>query len=232
MFITCILPEKLFIPVEKAVFYEKKSFDQPSSATGKNKNMQLRPFLKITDEITLHLARPELAEPIFQVVDQQRDFLRRWLPWVDETTTLEDTKTFIRESMGHNTKGTRLIAFIMKGSELAGSIGVVQFIKDHRKCEIGYWLREDLQGQGVMSRVCSGFVNYLFKTKDLNRIEVLVAVGNQKSRAIPLRLGFEKEGILRQSLRMDGEYFDVEMFALLKKDWQVRHMQENFNQNI
>ena len=179
----------------------------------------MKPFIKIDNELSLHLARPELAEHLFNVVDAQRPYLRQWLPWVDATTSVEDTKTFIRESMQHNTNGTRLTTFIMYGESVAGSIGVVHFNKDHKKCEIGYWLREDLQGKGLMSKACGGFVGHLFRVKDLNRIEILVANGNQKSRAVPLRLGFVSEGILRQSLLMHGQYFDVELFALLKNDW-------------
>ncbi len=182
--------------------------------------MNLRPFIKIDDELSLHLARPELAEPVFNTVDTHRTYLRQWLPWVDSTTSVEDTKTYIRESMQHNTAGTRLTTFIMLGGKIAGSIGVVHFVKDHKKCEIGYWLREDIQGRGIMTKICASFIHHLFKTKDLNRIEILVAGGNQKSRNVPLRLGFSSEGILRQSLLMYGKYFDVELFALLKNDWE------------
>ncbi len=190
--------------------------------------MQLKPFLKIDNDLSLHLARPELAKPIFQVIDGQRTYLRQWLPWVDITTSLEDTEKFIRESMQQNTSGTRLTTFIMAGEAIAGSIGVVHFIKDHKKCEIGYWLREDFQGRGIITKACARFIHHLFKTKDLNRIEILVAGGNQKSRNVPLRLGFTSEGVLRQSLLMYGKYFDVELFALLKKDWDQGEYSVNF----
>jgi ribosomal-protein-serine acetyltransferase len=190
--------------------------------------MNLKPFIKIDDELTLHLARPELAEPVFKVVDAQRLYLRQWLPWVDGTTSVEDTQIFIRESMQHNTAGSRLTTFMMVGDEIAGSIGVVHFNKDHKKCEIGYWLREDLQGRGIMTKSCAGFIQHLFKKKDLHRIEILVAGGNRKSRAVPQRLGFTNEGTLRQSLLMYGQYLDVELFALLKNDWEQSEYAQKF----
>jgi ribosomal-protein-serine acetyltransferase len=191
-------------------------FEQPGL------KMKLKPFLKIDDEISLHLARPELAGSVFAVIDAQRHYLRQWLPWVDGTRSVEDTKNFIRESMAHNTAGTRLTTFILFGEMVAGSIGVVHFNKDHKKCEIGYWLREDLQGQGVMTKACAGFIGHLFRSKDLHRVEILIASGNEKSRAVPLRLGFSTEGTLRQSLLMYGQYFDVELFALLRQDWGAK----------
>ena len=193
--------------------------------------MLLSPFIRIDDNIALHLARTELAGPVFELIDQQRDYLRQWLPWVDVTRSAADTQAFLLESMHHNSQGTRLTTFITVGDQLAGSLGVVHFNKDHRKCEIGYWLREDFQGRGIMTRACAAFVNHLFRSKDLNRIEILAASGNEKSRAIPLRLGFHSEGVLRQSLLLRGRYLDVELFALLRTDWQEAP-DLIFNQNI
>jgi ribosomal-protein-serine acetyltransferase len=182
----------------------------------------MRPFLRIDDEISLHLAQPELALPVFRAIDENRAHLRPWLPWVDGTRTVEDTKTFIKESMLHNKDGSRLTTFIYYGEELAGSLGVVNFNKDHRKCEIGYWLREDLQGRGILTKALSVFIEYLFKSKGMNRIEVQVLSGNDRSKGVPLRLGFKQEGALRQSVRMYGSFHDVELFSLLKEEWTHR----------
>lgn len=179
----------------------------------------MKPFLRIDDNLTIHLARPELAEPVFNIVDEQRRYLRQWLPWVDATKTVEDTKIFIQESMQHNAKGTRLITFILNGEEVAGALSVVSFNRDHKKCEIGYWLREDMQGLGIMTKACATFMDYLFRSKDLHRIEITVAQGNHKSRAVTQRLGFKSEGILREAYFMYNVFYDVEMFALLKSEW-------------
>jgi hypothetical protein len=94
--------------------------------------LPMRSFLQIDDSISLHLPRPELAQPLFETIDENRAYLRTWLPWVDGTRTVEDTKTFIRESMEHNRNGTRLATFILYGERLVGSISVVQFDRDHR----------------------------------------------------------------------------------------------------
>ncbi|MBI1225178.1 MAG: GNAT family N-acetyltransferase [Bacteroidetes bacterium] len=181
----------------------------------------MKPFINVDESLSLHLARHELAGAIFQAVDENRAFLRQWLPWVDGTRSLEDTKTFITESMRHNSDGSRLTLFIMSNGQLAGSLGVVHFNKDHRRCEIGYWLREDLQGQGIMTRSFAAFIEFLFQKKQMNRLEVLIIPGNNKSRAVALRLGFMSDGVLRKALQMYGIFHDVEVLGLLKSDWMA-----------
>ncbi len=179
----------------------------------------MKPFIQVDENLSLHLARHELAEAVFQAIDENRSFLRQWLPWVDGTLTLEDTKTFIRESMQHNSNGSRLTLFILSNGRLAGSLGIVHFNKDHRRCEIGYWLREDLQGKGIITRALTAFTAFLFQKKRMNRLEVLVIPGNEKSRNVPLRLGFQSDGVLRKALQMYGSFHDVEVFSLLKDEW-------------
>ncbi len=182
----------------------------------------MTPFIRIDEHLSLHLARPELAEAVFQAVAENRAYLRKWLPWVDATRSVDATKTFMRESMQHNSDGRRLTTFILANGQVAGSLGVVHFNKEHCRCEIGYWLREDFQGKGIMTRACTSFMEFLFKKKGMNRLEILVIPTNEQSRAVPIRLGFQSEGILRKALRMHGSFHDVEVFSLLKDDWAVR----------
>ena len=181
----------------------------------------LKPFLRIDGGLTLHLARPELAGAVFSTVDSNRAHLRPWLPWVDPTRSVEDIKKFIRESISHNSKGSRLTTFILYGEKVVGSLGVVRFDKDHRSCEIGYWLSREMERQGIVTKACACLIGHLFRKKDLNRVEIKVASENLRSQKVPLRLGFKKEGTLREALLLYGKYHDLELFSFLKKEWEL-----------
>ncbi len=181
----------------------------------------MKPFLRIDENLSLQLARLELAELVFKTIDSQRYYLRRWLPWVDPTQTVEDTKTFIRESMKHNSDGTQLVTFIMAGEEFAGILAIHKFDKSHKKCEIGYWLREDMQGNGIMTKACAALISYTFRIKDINRIEILIAADNEKSLAVPLRLGFKQEGILREAIFINKSFHDLVLLSVLKSEWKL-----------
>ncbi|MEY3053183.1 MAG: hypothetical protein RLY31_2968 [Bacteroidota bacterium] len=181
--------------------------------------MELKPFIRIDEQTGLHLARPELTEPVFELVESQRAYLRKWLPWVDVTLAVEDTRAYIRTAMAQNKEGSALNTFLVHGRELAGALSVVHFNRENRKCELGYWLREDLQGQGMMTQACRAFLAYLFRGRQWNRVELYVAVENTRSLAVAERLGFVREGTLRQAMYLHGRYCDVTIWALLRDEW-------------
>jgi ribosomal-protein-serine acetyltransferase len=70
-----------------------------------------------------------------------------------------------------------------------------------------------------MTDACRALVDYLFSELKLHRIEIRCATDNVKSWAVPKRLGFSKEGVLRQAQAFDGRFLDIEVYGLLAEDW-------------
>ncbi|MEM8909575.1 MAG: GNAT family N-acetyltransferase, partial [Bacteroidota bacterium] len=175
------------------------------------------------DELSLHHPDPAWATHIFQLVDQQRPYLQAWLPWVENTTKVEHTRNFLKEARMFNQYGQNLTTFVVLDQQIVGSVAFVRFDKANHSGEIGYWLNQDFQGQGIISRACQALVNYGFSHHALNRIEIKVARQNTKSRAIPLRLGFVLEGTLRQAIFRDQQYYDLDIFGRLAPGSPTSH---------
>jgi ribosomal-protein-serine acetyltransferase len=176
--------------------------------------------LKVSPDLELRLPQTEFAEPLFAIIDQERAYLRQWLSWVDETKSVENIQDFLKTSRLLNKGGQRLTTFVFYKERIVGSIGLVKIDKQQRICEIGYWLQEHLQGQGIMSRACRRLVDYTFGSMEINRIEIKVAAPNTKSQGIPRRLGFVHEATLREALFLHEQHYDVELFSFLRVDWQ------------
>jgi ribosomal-protein-serine acetyltransferase len=102
---------------------------------------------------------------------------------------------------------------------LAGIIGAGRIDWENRSTNIGYWLGEAYQGKGLVTGACRALLDYLFSELKLQRIEIRGATDNPKSCAIPRRLGFSKEGVLRQAQAFDDRYLDIEVHGLLAEDW-------------
>lgn len=175
--------------------------------------------IKVNKDLELKILQLEHAEKLFELTEQNRSYLRQWLSWLDTNLTVEDTRKFIQVGLEKYENETGMELGIWYKGILAGCIGLPQLKKDHFKAVIGYWLSEDSQGHGIMTEVVKALVDYLFEELKLNRVEINCAVGNEKSCAIPERLGFTNEGVIRQVEWLYDHFVDWNTYSILKKEW-------------
>jgi ribosomal-protein-serine acetyltransferase len=174
----------------------------------------------IDEETELKLLEVEHAEELFALTDSCRNYLREWLPWVDETKTVEDTKSFIESSLKFSANDGFSVGIWYKG-RIAGCVAYHTIDWDNRSTSIGYWLGKNFQGRGLMTKACGAMVHHALDELNLNRVEIRCAVGNFKSRAVPERLGFTKEGTLRERQWLYAHFVDLVVYGLLARDWQI-----------
>lgn len=160
------------------------------------------------------------AERLFEITDQSREYLREWLPWVDETKTVDDSLQFIKNAFLLHAERKSLTAGIFYKKELVGVAGFNTFDWVNKVGNIGYWLSIDYQGLGIMTRVVRALTYYAFYELNLNRIEIRAASNNIRSQGIPERLGYEKEGLLRQAESLYKHYVDHVIYGMIKTDWE------------
>ena len=175
--------------------------------------------IKVDEEITLRQLMREDADIIFMAIDQNRDHLRTWLPFVDMTRNVENTRAFIHSLQENDCPKKDIVLRIDYKGEFAGLIGLKEIDRLNNKTEIGYWLIEKLQGQGIIIRSAKALIRYCFEELKMNRIQVKIAVGNDKSQQIPFRLKFQFEGTERAGELLHGKYLDLQLYSLLKKEW-------------
>jgi ribosomal-protein-serine acetyltransferase len=172
-----------------------------------------------TQGAELRLLEHQHAEELFALVDQNRAFLRQWLPEWDVQKSLDDCQTLIRSSLEQLAANTGFTMGIWSEGRLAGILGAGRIDWENRSTNLGYWLGENYQGGGLVTGACRAVIDYLFSELKLQRIEIRCATDNPKSCAIPRRLGFSKEGVLRQAQAFDDRYVDIEVHGLLAEDW-------------
>jgi ribosomal-protein-serine acetyltransferase len=172
--------------------------------------------------VELSLVEERQAPALFAVVDRDRAHLRQWLPWVDGTREESDTLQFIQAHMEQFASNAGFAAIIWENGQIAGIIGTHQINWAHRRVELGYWLAAEFQGRGLITDSCRSVLKYLFTEMQLNRIEILCAVGNTKSKAVPTRLGFTYEGILREAELLNGQFMDLEVHSMLQSEFLMQ----------
>jgi ribosomal-protein-serine acetyltransferase len=162
---------------------------------------------------------PGDAPELYAAIDRNRVRLRQWLPWLAEGYELADARRFLEESFRDNSLGLSFTTIIREHGEFRGAIGLHAIDPLNRASSIGYWIDSAAEGRGIATRACRAIVNSGFQDFCLHRIEIRCAAGNQRSAAIPIRLGFREEGLLREAEWLYDHWVDLRVFSALHREW-------------
>lgn len=176
-------------------------------------------ILQVDKHIVLRQLEISDAEDIFNTIDSQREHLGPFLPFVETTKQLSDTKAFVESAVNAPKDRMEYTFTIRVKDRFAGLAGFKDTDRVNKKTEIGYWLSRDFLGRGIMTRSVSTLCDFAFRELDINRIQIKCAVTNSASRNIPHRLGFQLEGIERDGELLTGGVFtDLAVYSKLKGD--------------
>ncbi|SDJ11045.1 GNAT family N-acetyltransferase [Natribacillus halophilus] len=176
----------------------------------------------LEEDLYLHLIERHHASELFAAVHHSRYYLRRWLPWVDAMKSVHDYPPVIDAWLQQYAEGRGFQAGIRKDGALVGVIGLHDIDWGNRRTSLGYWLSEHYTGQGIMTKATQAVLSIVFDEYQLNRVQIQCGVNNYESQAIPKRLEFRFEGIVRDGEWLYDHYHDLVQFSLLREDWQQR----------
>jgi RimJ/RimL family protein N-acetyltransferase len=177
-------------------------------------------ILPINNELHLREIEVSDAPAIFHIINTQREYLGKWLPFVAATESWEDTYAFIQSVKDQKVPVVQIVFSIYRDKNLVGLISVLNIDQGNRKAEIGYWISQNEQHQGIVTKSVLAVINYCFTDLMLNRVQIRCGTENLSSRKIPERLGFTLEGVERDSeLMSDGHFVDHAVYSLLWIEW-------------
>jgi RimJ/RimL family protein N-acetyltransferase len=169
--------------------------------------------------ILLPIEAPDGPE-LWDAVDQSRWHLERWLPWVPFNNTTEASQRYA-EACAADWDSGRAVRFCIRDRqtrELLGVVGLDSCVHLHRSCELGYWLRREATGRGLMTESARACVEFALRRMGVHRIRCAAATDNYPSLRVISRLGFRFEGIARQAEFVGSRWLDHAVFARLATD--------------
>ncbi|MFY0516877.1 GNAT family N-acetyltransferase [Lysinibacillus sp. UGB7] len=176
--------------------------------------------ITIDQELALRTVAVEDAQAVFNLTDTSREYLRDWLPWLDFTKEVADSKAYIESCIaGYEAKSSLSLVIIFR-NQIVGIAGFNSINPSNKIATIGYWLSKDAQGHGIMTKTVKTLMHYAFEELQLNKVEIRAAAGNVKSRAIPERLNFTTEGTIRAAEWLYDHYVDHVVYGMLAKEWK------------
>lgn len=105
---------------------------------------------------------------------------------------------------------------------LIGTFTLFHVDLEQGRGEIGYTLQRDHWGQGLAGEAVGAMIGVVFGELGLRRLEADVDPRNTRSLALLEKLGFVREGLLRERFLVNGELQDTVLLGLLSREWQAR----------
>ncbi|MGM0903689.1 MAG: GNAT family N-acetyltransferase [Bacillota bacterium] len=152
-----------------------------------------------TERLVIRMPKPGDGQAVFEAINASILELKPWMPFAQNDQSAQDVELNIREAYIKFLKreDLRLLVFLKETGELVASTGLHRIDWSVPKFEIGYWIDSRFGGKGYMTEAVSGITDFAFRELKARRVEIRCDVKNQKSRAIPERLGYSLEGILK-----------------------------------
>lgn len=159
------------------------------------------------------------AEDVYALVDANRDRLEPWMPWAAGTRTVDDERTWLASVLADpaNLEGTALLV----GGRYAGGVGL-SVGPFGIWAELGYWIDTRHEGRGLITRACTALIDLAFDELGVHRVVIRAGVDNARSRAVPERLGFTREGVHREEGQGVHGFHDLVVYGLLEHEWRSR----------
>jgi ribosomal-protein-serine acetyltransferase len=172
------------------------------------------------DSERLYLQRigPEAAPTVYHVVESERERLAPQLPHMNTIVSLEEEVAYLvkMEKRWEEKSAFCFGIFAHEYDFFLGHIAAFDIDWGHLHCEIGYWIREKAEGKGYMTEALVALERQLFAI-GLHRLELRVAIDNNRSERIPRRCGYLLDGRLRECLKTGPGYQDLLVFSKLNE---------------
>lgn len=185
---------------------------------GKHAQLARRSIL-VDDEVRLSTLRASDVDELFACVERNRGRLREWMPWLDTTPSATELGLFVGSSIAEYETGPSHRLGIFIEGKIAGVVGLERIDPMHRRAAIGYWLSQEYEGRGTMTRAVKALMGYAFETLELHTLEIRAATENARSRAVAERVGMKLDGILRQREWLYDHFVDHAVYSIVASEW-------------
>ena len=178
---------------------------------------------RFTPRLILRPFRRRDTGAVHEAVRASLPELEKFLPWaVNYQRSV--TAQFIKDSISAWANGKAFdfaIRLIDDEDRHLGNISVWFTSRANSVGEIGYWIRSDMTDKGIGTEAAARVLQIAFEDLHMHRIATRIAVGNYASERVVQKLGFLKEGTLRDEVKVGDDWLDHTAWGLLDSEWRM-----------
>ncbi|MEZ4770913.1 MAG: GNAT family protein [Caldilineales bacterium] len=171
--------------------------------------------------VTVRPWQPDDAPAIFAAIEESRAALQQWLPAAGGVTQIDEVRAYIAATQELRDSGTAYDFVIAdaRSGDVLGGCGLTQINRNHRFCNLYYWVRTGSARRGVARRAIKLAARFGIEGIGLTRIEIVVEPENIASLHAAEGAGARREGLLRNRLTVHDQARDAVMLSLIPADF-------------
>ncbi|MFV2000646.1 MAG: GNAT family N-acetyltransferase [Acidimicrobiia bacterium] len=179
---------------------------------------------RYSKRLMLRQFRRRDVAPLHEAISASLDDLQPWLPWV-EGYDRGVSQRFVRESVSAWAEHRAFDFTIRPIDDLerhVGNVSIWTTSQQNSIGEVGYWIRSDDAGHGYGTEATTRIVQVGFEEMGFHKVQLRIAVGNDRSDRVAERIGFVQEGILRDEVKVGNRWLDHTVWSMLEEEWWVQ----------
>ncbi|QEV20401.1 GNAT family N-acetyltransferase [Streptomyces alboniger] len=177
--------------------------------------------ISLAEGAELRPLEPWQAAEFIEHIDRAREYAGPWVPFTVDVKDLETARGFLRTYAEKAAADTgRLYGIWLDGTLVGGALFRI-FDTSSDSCELGVWLEPSAAGRGLVNRASRIVIDWAVEQRGMHRVEWLVSSRNDRSKAAAQRLGFTRDGVLRESFPWQGVRHDMEVWSVLAPEWRA-----------
>ena len=176
------------------------------------------------DEVRIRRYCTEDIPHLFEAARESVNEMFPWMSWCHPDYSIAESNAYIvsREAAWNQKSDFDFAILDVKTGRFLGGVGLNQFNRDHSFGNLGYWVRSSSTGRGVASTAARLAAQLGFEDLGVERLEIVVALGNVASEKVAEKMKAKREGVLRNRLLLHDRPHDATMFSLVPADLLTR----------
>ena len=151
--------------------------------------------IPIDEHMKLVQLKPEQADRLFELTDQNREYLGEFLPWPPYVKSVDDSRKHIEETIQKRRDNLAYTYSIEVDGVIAGDISIRNLTEVEKKPEIGYWMSPDYAGKGLMTKAVRALTDYGLQSLALEKIIIRADPMNIGSNKVAEKAGYNQVGV-------------------------------------